>query len=278
MQVSRKKLVGVAALAMTMAACGSDSEDGGGAKPILNDFALAFSPIYTAYDGEHQFQVPIVPQGGVTVDTWEIVDEKGVPQDDVADFVNDATLGGTMLTTRKAGDYFVLAHAGKQTGCAHLHITEAVPTDWSTGNDRYNNEIMLSTIVPEGMMPMMLPDDISCKNCHGTGAQFLSVEHTPQQTAGYSDDELANILTMGMKPTPDPAQPAQCTPYAWNPSKTGVPLPIYRWFHTWAATPEETKGLVVYLRSLPPKTQGMLDFGGLMRGAAAAGGAAGSAP
>jgi hypothetical protein len=45
------------------------------------------------------------------------------------------------------------------------------------------------------------------------------------------------------------------------------------------ASPEEQMGLVVYLRSLAPESQGMLDFGGLMppMGAQTAG-AAGSAP
>jgi hypothetical protein len=34
-------------------------------------------------------------------------------------------------------------------------------------------------------------------------------------------------------------------------------------FHTWEATEEEREGLVTYLRSLTPKTQGPLDFQGL---------------
>jgi hypothetical protein len=94
----------------------------------------------------------------------------------------------------------------------------------------------------------------------------LAVEHTPQQTGGYSDDDLKKIITMGMKPP-------------GSVSKTGVPLAIYQWFHTWMASPEEQMGLVVYLRSLAPESQGMLDFGGLMppMGAQTAG-AAGSAP
>jgi hypothetical protein len=279
-------LVGVAALAMAIAACGSDDGGGSEGKVIGNQFGLAFSPIYTAFDGQHDFRVPIVPQGGVVVDNWEIVDAKGVVQKGVADFTPESSFGGVTLKTNKAGEYFVLAHAGKQTGCAKIHIAAATPAEWTAGEARYNNSIMLTSIMPTGMMPMNLPKDLSCKNCHGEGAMFLAVEHTPQQTAGYTDEELAKILTMGMKPTPpDPTVPAECTPFAWMPSKTGVPLALYRWFHTWTASPEETAGLVLYLRSLPPKSQGALDFGGLRGGggatmppAAAAGGAAGAAP
>jgi hypothetical protein len=274
---------------MSVAACGSDSGDSGGGKVVIgNDFGLAFSPIFTATDGQHDFKVPIVSQGGVAIDKWQIVDKGGAEHKEVGDFVADANVGGAMFTAKKAGDYYVVAHAGKQTGCAEIHITAATPAQWTAGEARYNNSIMLTSLVPTGMTPM-LPKDISCKNCHGEGAEFLAVEHTPQQTAGYSDDDLKKILTMGMKPTPpDPSVPADCTPYAYMPSKTGVPLALYRFFHTWQASDEEQAGLVVYLRSLAPLAQGMLDFGGLTRptGAAAApvpadpaaGGAAGSAP
>jgi hypothetical protein len=270
MQVSRKTWLGVAAVALTMTACGSDSGDdsaSGGLGVEHNDFGLAFSPIYSANDGQHTFQVPVVPQGGVAVDSWELYDSSGKKVTDAADFAKDASFGGAMITTKKAGDYTILAHAGKQTGCAKFTVTSGTPDQWNTGEARYNNSIMLSSLVPDMSMLMnyMLPKDISCKNCHGDGAMFLDVEHTPQQTGGYSDADLAKILTMGMKPTPpDPSIPAECTPYAYMRSKTGVPLAIYQWFHTWQATPDEVTGLVLYLRALKPETQGMLDFGGLM--------------
>jgi hypothetical protein len=38
----------------------------------------------------------------------------------------------------------------------------------------------------------------------------------------------------------------------------------YPLFHKWAASEEEYQGLVVYLRSLEPKSQGMLDFMGIV--------------
>jgi hypothetical protein len=169
-----------------------------------------------------------------------------------------------MITTRKAGDYIVVAHAGKQGGSAKISITAADPSVWQTGEMRYNDMITLSSLIPTGADTTGIPKDVSCANCHGDGANFLDVQHTPQQTGGYSDDDLKKIITMGMKP-----------PGAM--SKTGIPLALYAYFHTWMATPDEQQGLVIYLRSLTPKSQGALDFGGIMpptRGGGAAGGAA----
>jgi hypothetical protein len=269
MQVSRKMLVGMVAAAISTAACGSKSDDSGGATATVGtDFSLVFSPMYSAYDnGAHMFQVPVVPQGGITVDKWEITDAKGVVQKDVADFTPEPAFGGAMITTRKAGDYKVVAIAGKQSGSADIHITQAGPDDWMTGEMRYNNTIMLTSLIPMGgTQGMTIPKDPSCSNCHGDGASFLAVQHTPQQTGGYSDDDLKKIITMGMKP-------------AGSMSKTGIPLALYQYFHTWTATDAEQQGLVIYLRSLTPKTQGALDFNGLMPpGGGMMTGAAGSAP
>jgi hypothetical protein len=99
-------------------------------------------------------------------------------------------------------------------------------------------------------MGIDIPDNLQCSNCHSEVADALDVEHTPQQTGGYSDDELISIFTMGQKP---------------GDAKFHTPFPeaLYMRFHTWEATEEEREGLVTYLRSLTPKTQGPLDFQGL---------------
>jgi hypothetical protein len=232
---------------------------------MVTDFPLVFNPMYSAYDGVHDFEVPVVPQGGITVDKWEIADATGTVQTDVVDFKPESSFGGAMIKTRKGGDYFVVAHAGKQTGIAPIHITKVDPSVWTTGEARYNNTIVLSSLVPSAASGMTLPKDLSCKNCHGDGANFLAVQHTPQQTGGYSDADLKKIITMGMKPP-------------GSTSKTGVPLALYQYFHTWMANDDEQMGLVIYLRSLAPKSQGMLDFGGLMMMGGQTSGAAGSAP
>jgi hypothetical protein len=268
MRICGTACVTIAVLTLGQLGCAGDTgDDEPPQQRISNDFGLAFSPIYSAFDPEHVYRVPVVPQGGVAIDHWDIIDASGAVRKDVADLTPDSNFGGVMLTIRKAGDYYLLARAGKQAGCAKLHITDGTPEIWRTGEARYNNSIMLTRIVPSNEMPT-LPQDISCKNCHGDGASFLSVQHTPQQTGGYSDEELIGIFTQGLKPTPpDVNLPADCSPYAWSMAKTPVPPPLFAYFHTWDASEDEKLGIAQYLRSLPPQSQGEIDFGGLMRSA-----------
>lgn len=80
----------------------------------------------------------------------------------------------------------------------------------------------------------------------------MDVQHTPMQTAGYSDDELIDIFTKAKKPD-------------------GVPqriMPLDKWqkIHQWDVPENVRKGIVVYLRSLEPKSQGVTDWGGHGKG------------
>ena len=251
---------------------GSSSDAGGtnGGKPtpaedtapVGNDLSLFFNPMYSAYDGKHIFKVPAVVQG-VAGAKWS------ARPADAVDLEPDMSTGGVMITTRKAGKFLIIARVGRLSGSAPLYVTDADPADWELGNERYHNDIAFPPRpdggygVPDGGYAdggfpdagsynggQNLPDNLACINCHGDMAMALDVEHTPQQTGGYSDDDLIGIFTMGMKP---------------KGSKFHTPFPpaLYQMFHTWDATDAEKKGLVVYLRSLEPKSQGMLDFSGL---------------
>lgn len=221
-------------------------------RPVGDDLVLLFNPMYSAYDGVHDFRLPAIVQGVQGVE-WS------ARPTDAVDLVPDDTTGGILITTRKPGTVQIIARAGALSGSSELHITDATPADWELGETRYNNEIPFPMInIPDGGLAgpdggyagVEIPNDLSCRNCHGAGAMALDVEHTPQQTGGYSDEDLVSIFTMGLKP----------------PGATfHTPFPefLYQRFHTWDATEEEQKGLVVYLRSLEPKTQGPLDFQGL---------------
>jgi len=248
---------------------GSKAGSGGGDKPgdvttgtaedtapVGDDLTLLFTPMYSAYDGgKHKFTLPAIVQGGLSGIKWTARPADGV------DFEPDSDTGGVRITTRKAGDILIIARAGKLSGSSMLHVTDSTPELWEIGENRYNNEIpfpdfMLPDAGPDGGMPMidpmglMIPDNLSCHNCHSATATALDVEHTPQQTGGYSDDDLIKIFTMGMKPPG---------------AKFHTPFPetLYMRFHTWEATDDEKLGLVTYLRSLTPKSQGPLDFQGL---------------
>jgi hypothetical protein len=250
-----------------MGGCGSDEGSKpeptgpeGGGEPL----EIYFKNMYSAFipGSDRKFQVPAVVQG-VRADSWE------ASPADAVDFEMDAIENGVMITMRKAGTVKITAKAGRRSGSATLNITEATAEQLAMGEARYNNQIMLM-FMPGNINGRMIDNNVSCKNCHGSGAQFLAVEHTPQQTGGYSDEEIKNIFQNGMKP-----------PGASYGSLPGI-MNYYPLFHRWNASEEEYQGLVVYLRSLEPKTQGDLDFMGLItmfrNRMMMMGGAAGAAP
>ena len=268
MLVSRRVAAAlVVALNAGIIGCGSSEGDGDTASsPVSVDpLTIYFKTLNSAFipGSSRKFQVPAVVEGGVKPDKWTCSDK------DAVDFDEDTVPNGVMITTRKAGKFKITATSGKRTGTVDLNVTAATEDDWKRGEARYNNAIQLM-FTPGMIGGMNLPNNVSCKNCHGSGANFLAVEHTPQQTGGYSDDEIKQIFMNGMKPAGAP----------WG-SLPGI-MNYYPLFHKWAAMDDEYQGLVVYLRSLEPKSQGALDFMGLinmfrnmgMRPAGAAGGAA----
>jgi hypothetical protein len=234
----------------------------GGGQPMGGDLPILFSPMYSGYDGKNTYQVPAIVSGVSDV-KW-----KAEPEDAV-DIDPDAMSGGVIITTRKAGDVKITATAGPLSGSSMLHITQFTPEERAAGEMRYNNMIPLPEFMfdRDAGMPrpqdIVIPDDLSCANCHGSGAAALDVEHTPQQTGGYSDDALIAIITMGMKPP-------------GSMFHTPVPPFLYQMFHTWGASDAEKRGLVAYLRSLAPKSQGPLDFAGLINRGRMMGGTAGA--
>jgi hypothetical protein len=73
---------------------------------------------------------------------------------------------------------------------------------------------------------------------------FKTVSHTPEQTGGFSDDQLIQIFTMA------------AIPMDGYFDQSVIPMFIWQFFHKWSdMTPDQAKGVVVYLRSLAPKPQ-----------------------
>jgi hypothetical protein len=241
---------------MTLAGCSSAADDdtATAASPYLNpqgQLTIAFSPMYSAYDGQHVFKIPAIVTQPIDAPKWSVEPADG------ADITQDAN-GGVMLTMRKAGSFKVYARSGNVMGVSDLHVTQATPEQWAMGEARYRNDVKINLMPPpapaDGGMPMGppmfdLPDNAACGNCHGDGAERLKIQHTPQQIGGFSDEQLVQIFTMGMKP-------------AGSIFKSMIPPFFYRAFHTWStANAEETQALVVYLRSLEPKSQDGIDYG-----------------
>jgi len=279
--------VGCCAIGFGISACGSsssggspDSSTGGpGACTTTNALTIAFNPMYSAFissTSQHKFLVPAIVTGisGATV-TWSASDPTAV------DFTPDPMTGGTTITVHKSGPITITAQAGNLCGSAPLTVTQNTEADWSAGNGRYNNSNGLMS--PFGMgrgdggMPMGPPPNgfrvpsptdpspfepadggpgPACTNCHGPTATmgiFNGIEHTPEQTAGFSDQELTDIIVNGI--IPDGGY--------YDPSI--IPYQFWQFFHKWRdMTPDQQKGIVCYLRSLTPTKQyGHLDFNGI---------------
>jgi hypothetical protein len=281
-------LLGVGGAACALAACSSSNGGGGGtgfndSGPASGDdsstptcttsstLQIHFAPMYSAFvtDSTAQtFQVPAVVTGGTGTATWSASDATAVT------FAADPTSGGTIMTLKSATPTITItAQVGTLCTSTTLNVTSAVEADWAAGNARYNNGVPLypgcidskvaptladSGIVIPGPPEAGCPDaGPACTGCHGsnpTGGFFTGVQHTPEQTAGFTDQQLIDIFVNGVVDDGGPY------------SESIVPYQYWTLFHTWSDidTPEAQKGMVVYLRSLTPAVeQGGLNFGGL---------------
>ena len=212
-----------------------------------NDLQVLFSSMYTSFDGTHTFQVPAVVNGiSSSAVKWSVSDGT------TAKIEPDDSSGGIMITALKAGSVDIIATAGTLCGKSTLTIASATADDWTAGSARYNDGVVLN------FGPGHQAEDggaglASCTNCHGPTANgaFKDVAHTPEQTGGFSDDDLNNIFRNGTVPDGGYFDPSI------------VPYDRWQQFHKWSMTDDEAKGIVVYLRSLTPTPQdGASNFGG----------------
>jgi hypothetical protein len=241
-------------LVLVLAACSSGSQNaapGNNGACGMNQLQILFTPMYTAFDGVHPFKIPAV------VDNFDPAAIKWSASDpSMVDLVSDTTVGGVMVSARKAGTVSIIATAGTMCGTSLLTITQATPEDWMLGSMRYNNGVVLTTGVGGGRnADGGVQKDVACTNCHGDTATtnvYRTVAHTPQQTGGFSDDDLLSIFTKGM------------VPIGGYFDGSVVNYNTWRQFHNWQMSPQESKGIIVYLRSLTPQAQmgKRGDFGG----------------
>jgi hypothetical protein len=220
-----------------LAACSTPTIGASSAACPHNQLDIYFSPMYSAFDGVHSFQLPAMVTG-IAADalTWSISDP--------ALAILQPNPQGVMITMQKAGSGTIVATAGTSCGAAPLLVSPASPDDWMVGSARYNSGLALGAgaVTTDGGAI----ENAACTSCHGdnaTNGPFRTVSHTPQQTGGFSDDQLIKIFTEGTLP-----------PYAYFDESI---VPKYQWsvFHRWTMTPEQAKGMVVYLRSLVPQPQ-----------------------
>ncbi|MHB8418614.1 MAG: hypothetical protein ACYDCL_11090 [Myxococcales bacterium] len=267
----------IAVAAGALAACSGGGAADSGAITSCADPALEvyFSPMYSANDGQHEFQIPSIVSGIQPSDiAWYASDPSMVS------LTPDPTLGGVMITTKASGTVDILPLAGGLCGSSTLTITSNTPDDWQAGNERYNDGIDLRD---GGRFGGLFGCDggecntIACTTCHGATATgpFQDVAHTPQQTGGFSDSDLDNIIRNGQVPGwscntdggggygPNAGKWSSSTPDAGYFDESIVKYCEWSTFHRWVMSDAELTGVICYLRSLTPTPQnGQADFGG----------------
>ena len=210
---------------------------------------LVFSPMYSAVipgDDTHTFAVPVIVNGATgDAVTWRTSDPTAVRIDP------DALTGGvllTMLSTATASSarapVTITANTKSACGTSTLTITPGTTDEWNAGEARYNDGVP----VDGGLRA-------ACSDCHAphadAGHAFNDIAHTPEQTGGFSDTQLVNIIQNAEIPDGGYFDPTIVSYLQW------------RAFHQWNLTAAEKTGLVLYLRSLVPTAQtGTSNFGG----------------
>jgi hypothetical protein len=212
---------------------------------------LTYSPMYSAFVPEHEAQLP------VTLKDTSLRSQgaKFSSSDPTVATVSDTEDGAT-ITVKKAGVVTIVATLDGHSGTAKLTIKPYTNAQWMTGQARFAKSEL--AIVPKdgaAISAIALIDPTTrnangaCNTCHTAQAKTLKSETTPTQIAGYSDDELITIFTMGKKP-----ERATQT--------TMIPSFLWGMFHTWRVTDEEKQGLVAFLRTQMPKANpAMIDYG-----------------
>jgi hypothetical protein len=221
---------------------------------------ILFAPMYSAYDGVHTFQIPAVVNG---LDPTQITINWSASDPTMVGLAPDPTTGGVLITTMASGTVSIIATAGSLCGVSVLTITPATAQDWMDGSARYNDGVVINRVPrpPRGgadaeASDAATPQQAACTNCHGDTASgpYKTVQHTPEQTGGFSDQDLTNIVENGVVPTGGYFDTSIVSYAEWQT------------FHKWDVG-DSAQGIVVYLRSLAPAAQtGVANFGGRFDG------------
>jgi hypothetical protein len=210
--------------------------------------------MYSAYitddSNAHSFQLPVYVKGQDNSQvTWGVSDPSAIGCQ------TDPSTGGIMITVQKAANVTIVAQAGSQCGQSTLDVTSAMDAQWQRGNARYNSNVPLyggclgiGHRFPDGGKSACPATGPACVACHGPippkNPVFSDVAHTPTQTAGFSDQDLINIIVGGQVPDGGYFDPTIVSYSSWH------------LFHQWTDIQgPDQEGMVVYLRSLTPSRQ-----------------------
>jgi hypothetical protein len=166
------------------------------------------------------------------------------------------TNDGATVTIKKAGKVTIKGVLGEDSGSVAINIKGYTQAQWEAGKARFSKtELALVPKNPTDEINLLVlanggtrNANGACNTCHTAQAKTLNIENNPVQIAGYTDDDIVTIYTMGKKPEGATMKSA-IPPFAWG------------MFHAWTVSPEEKDGLIAYLRTQPLKANGVIDYG-----------------
>jgi hypothetical protein len=264
---------------------GGNPSGGSGGSSCTNPgpLELHFNPMYSAYEPSHTYALPmVVNASGVTLTAS---DQSAVGIQSNPDLSVNGYTGWTLtMLTAPSSPVTLTVRGGGYCAQAQLTITPATANDWQIGNARYNNGTSIRLPMfggadggrpmgPPMMRPMSMDGSIfetadggpACTTCHGvTATNFLlkDIAHTPEQTGGFSDGDLINIILHGVVPDGGYFDKQIITMANWHT--------IHQWTDI---QPDQYLGMIVYLRSLTPMAQmGSVNFNGFGPGDGGGGG------
>jgi hypothetical protein len=240
---------------------------------------IKFNPIYSGFDGTHTYQVPVFVEG---VDpgqvTWGSSDPTMVHFDPyvrgimittrkAGDVTIIATSGGKcgsapLHIAQYTVDEWNLGNARYNNSTPLMINPEAgisadanfnIPDGYTFDASAFDAAVICKYIAEAGSLDIFGNETPACTNCHGMGASgqlfgmtlFNDVAHTPEQTGGYSEDQLTNVFYNGVIPEGGTFDPSI------------VPYCVWQTDHKWRDidTPDKQTGMRAYLRSLTPMEQ-----------------------
>ena len=231
------KLITVAAslsLGSLMFACGgggggADSDSNADETPEGSDVDVFPTRVFSGFDGANTYKVPVVvndPSGRVT---WSISDPS------IATLTPSGTNDGTlMITTKRAGEARIKATVGGVSAEVPLRVYAYTQQQYAAGKQRYENSADA--------------DNPACSTCHGGGPN-----HSPSEIGRDPDDDIVTMIVTGIDPESNPSEPARIA------DRTEFAGILRGKTHEWKVTETEKKGLVAYIRALPPIGRPALD-------------------
>ena len=178
---------------------------------------LSLAPLktYSGYDGTHRYRVPIGVLGGGSDLQITASPASAVSFEATRLLDPEGDLSTYFfVTTKAAGEVTITASSQGKSVRAKITIVAYSAGDYPVGEARYVNG-------EKGDPP--------CLVCHGEQG---GIDHSPTRLSPVTDDQAMIAILTGVEPSGDP-----------------VPTPK----HSWAVTDAEKKGLITYLRAIPPK-------------------------